>query len=80
MQSQMTQPICNLEHPSIGCVALDMLQGGVKDAAVSLCLNPVNRPYGAIFELHHCEPKMAERQMASPEQHHVHTIDHKRAA
>lgn len=50
------------------------------DAAVSFRLNPVSRPYGAIVKDHQCEPTTVERQMASPEQQHIHTIDHKRAA
>lgn len=76
----MTPPICTLVHPSIGFCRTWCVTGGANDAAVSFYLNPVNRPYGAIVELHRCEPKMVERQMASPEQHHVHTIDHKIAA
>lgn len=80
LQSHMTPPICTLVHPSIGFCRTWCVTGGANDAAVSFHLNPVNRPYGAIVELHQREPKMVERQMASPEQYHVHTIDHKIAA
>lgn len=80
MQSQMTQLVCNLLHQSIGFFSLDMSQG-LRTTLQSVFVS--NLSIDHMVQLLSCismNQKRLRGRWHSLEQHHVHTIDHKRAA